>query len=250
MTAASSRFDGWRVDPSSPVPLYHQVAELLRSWIESSGSSEVQMPPELQLVELLGVSRATVRKAVDTLKAEGLAYGRRGLGTFAVQPRLPRPLKLVSLWDDLVRSGHRVRTDLLHREVEDADADVAERLEIDPGTPVIVLKRLRFSGERPFSVMRNWHPLVLCQALLEADLSQRSLYEVLRTDCHLVLQRARQTLQARLPDQDEAKLLSIDSGSPVMRMTRQSFTDAGIAAEWADHVYPSDLCEFVTELRA
>ena len=242
-------FDDWRVDPSSPVPLYHQVAQLLRAQIKSSGAKGLRIPPEMQLVETLRVSRATVRKAVDMLKAEGLLYGRRGLGTFVVDPRLHRTIKLVSLWEDIVSSGHRVRTDVLHRGIEDASADVAERLRIDPGAPVIAVQRLRFSGERPFSLMRNWHPLALCAGLLEADLSQRSLYEVLRTDCQVVLEHARQTLQARLPDDDEARLLALKPSDPVMRTTRQSFTPAGIVAEWADHVYPANLCVFTAELR-
>lgn len=250
MTLSSSEFDGWHVDSSSPVPLYYQIAELLRAWIETSGSGGVQAPPELQLVEALNVSRATVRKAVETLEAEGLLYRRRGLGTFVADPRLPRTLKLTSLWDDLVRSGHQVRSEVLERKVVQADDEVAEKLHIEPETAVIALKRLRFSDDRPFSVMRNWHPFALCTRLIEADLSQRSLYEVLRTDCGIVFRKARQTIRARLPTRTEARLLAIKPSSPVVRMTRQSFTTSGVAAEWADHVYPADLCEFETDLNA
>lgn len=238
-----------RLDATSPVPLYYQVSELLRDWI-AEASPGTQLPTEHELVARLGVSRATVRKAVERLEADGLVQRRRGAGTFVSRARQTRAIRLTSSLIDLYESGRSVWTRVLERKVADAGATVAERLGREPDSQVIVLRRLRYADDRPFALLRNWLPLERCEPVLEADLERRSLYEVLDVDCGITLGRANQRLQARLPDAADARLLERPASEPVMRVLRQSFDLAGEVVEWSDCLYPADICEFVAELKS
>ena len=237
-----------QLDAASPVPLYFQVAELLREMISNSSTAGAQLPSEFGLVERLGVSRATVRKAIERLEGEGLVYRRRGTGTFVSEPRQTRAIRLTSSLTDLYRSGRTVRTRLIERATVEATDAVAERLGRAAGDPVVFLKRLRYADARPFALLQNWLPLDRCAPVLDADLEQRSLYEVLANDCAITLGRANQRLQARLPSDEDAALLEQPPSEPVMRVLRQAFeTDRGVV-EWSDCLYPAEMAEFVAEL--
>lgn len=211
-----------RLDSASPVPLYYQVSELLRDWIADS-SPGMQLPTEFELVHRLGVSRATVRKAIERLEGDGLVDRRRGTGTFVSGSRQTRAIRLTSSLIDLYASGRSVWTRVLEREVRGAGAAVAGRLGCEVGESVIVLKRLRYADERPFALLQNWLPRDRCAPVLDADLERRSLYEVLGSDCGITLGRANQRLQARLPLAADARLLGRPPSEPVMRVLRQAF---------------------------
>jgi len=237
-----------QLDTTSPMPLYFQVSELLRDWISTASTAGAQLPSEFEMVERLGVSRATVRKAIDRLEGEGLVYRRRGTGTFVAEPRQTRAIRLTSSLTDLYQSGRAVRTRVLERERREATEAIAERLGRAAGDPVIFLKRLRYADARPFALLQNWLPLDRCAPVLEADLERRSLYEVLATDCGVTLGRANQRLQARLPSHDDAELLEQRASEPVMRVLRQAFEAGRGVVEWSDCLYPAELCEFVAQL--
>lgn len=238
----------WHLDLSSPVPLYFQVSELLRKWIAAVSTVGAQLPSEFELVGRLGVSRATVRKAIERLESDGLVYRRRGTGTFVAEPRQTRAIRLTSSLSDLYQSGRAVSTRVLLRETQEATAAVAEHLGLDPGAPVIVLKRLRYADGRPFALLQNWLPLDRCRPVLDAVLEQRSLYEVLAKDCGITLGGANQRLQARLPSEEQARLLDRPPSEPVMRVLRQAFAEGQGVVEWSDCLYPAELCEFVAWL--
>lgn len=246
--AAGPPIERWRIDTASPVPLYYQLSELLRTWIVEQAAAGAQLPSEPYLVDNLSVSRATVRKAIERLETEGLLYRRRGTGTFVAAKKLPRTIRIDSSLADYSESGRAVRTDVLHRAVEPVSDEIAERLGVRPAEPVIVLRRLRFADARPFAMLHNWLPAGRFGAVLEADLEQRSLYDVIQQDAQVKLGRAVQRMQARLPLDAEVEALDIDAGEPVMRVVRQTFDDAGAAVEWSDCIYPAELCEFVATL--
>jgi GntR family transcriptional regulator len=239
----------WRVDPSSPVPLYFQLSENIRAWIDTTAAAGARVLPEEQLAEQLNVSRATVRKAIERLENDGLLYRRRGMGTFVAAPRLNRKMRLTSSANDIFAAGRAVHTRLLRRYEQPAGDDiVADRLQVPPDEPVIFLERVRYADSRPAALLRNWLPRRLAEPVISADLDTRTLYEVLERDCGITLGHAVQTLQARMPDEGEATLLEIPVTEPVMRVMRQSFSTTGEAVEWSDCLYPAELSEFVATI--
>src|SRR5512142_688906 len=135
-----------RVDRSSPVPLYFQVAQHLEHMIESGElPMGTRLENETDLAGKLGLSRPTMRRAMQYLVDRGLLVRKRGIGTQVVAAKVKRPVELSSLWDDLASSGQQPTTTVLANTAEQATSQVARSLGVAEGTPVTVLERLRFA---------------------------------------------------------------------------------------------------------
>src|SRR3982751_5814133 len=122
------------VDRSSPVPLYYQVAQALQGAIEAGRLAPgLRLDNEIQLADDLGLSRPTMRRAMEYLVGKGLIIRRRGIGTTIVQPKVRRPLQLSSLYYDLTTGGQEPTTRVLSLDVVPAPPEVAEALAVPPG---------------------------------------------------------------------------------------------------------------------
>jgi len=128
---------GAALDRGSPVPLYFQVATQLQQMIES-GELPVggRLANEVELAEQLGVSRPTMRRAIQYLVERGMLVRKRGVGTQIVHPKVRRPVELTSLWDDLAKTGQEPRTELRGFTVGPATAAMAQTLGVPEGPPV------------------------------------------------------------------------------------------------------------------
>jgi GntR family transcriptional regulator len=144
------------LDRNSPVPLYFQIAENLKQAItDGTLKPGERLDNELDLTERLGVSRPTVRQAVQRLVYQGLLVRRRGLGTVVVAPRIMRSVALTSLFDDLASSGRQPATTVLGITSMTADDDIAALLSVPVGTAVVSLERLRLADGTPLALMHN-----------------------------------------------------------------------------------------------
>ncbi|MGB4135253.1 MAG: GntR family transcriptional regulator [Microbacterium sp.] len=237
------------IDRTGPVPLYFQVSTRLQSAIRSG-----EIPPgarlenEISIAERLGVSRPTVRRAIQELVDKGLLVRRRGIGTQVVQGSVTRQVELTSLYDDLQSAHHEPGTQVLAHEVIPADDVVAEALGIPPGTPVLRLRRRRSTDGVPVAVMENHLPAPLTDITVE-QLESRGLYQILRAR-GVAISVAKQKIGARRAEADEHELLDIDTGGPVLTMERVSFDQSGAAVEFGHHCYRPDMYSFATTLVA
>ena len=224
------------VDRRSPVPLYYQVAQQLEHAIESG-----KLPPgtrldnEHVLADQLGVSRPTLRRAIEYLVQRGYLARKRGIGTRVVHTKVRRPVELTSLYDDLVMSGKNPRTTVLSLERVPATDVVAYALGIEEDNPVIALERLRYADDEPLAIMRNWIPSGLVE-LTPEPLERGGLYQVMRA-AGIRLHLASQTIGARAAGAAEARLLSARKGEPLLTMQRTTYDDAGRSLEFASHLY-------------
>lgn len=231
------------VDRASPVPLYFQVAQRLESAIEDG-----TLPPgsridnEVDLAERLGLSRPTVRRAIQHLVEQGLLVRKRGVGTQVVHARVRRSIELTSLYDDLAAAGQRPRTDVLALGVEPAPAAVAVALGIAEGAPVLSLERLRHAQDSPLALMHNYLPPDLLD-LGREELRERGLYHLLR-EAGVRLRIASQTIGARAATAPEARLLGERRGAPLLTMSRTTYDDAGRIVEHARHLYRASVYSF------
>src|ERR1700710_59200 len=166
------------IDRSSPVPLYFQVAQHLENAIDSGAvPTGTLFQNEVDLAASLGLSRPTMRRAMQHLVDKGLVVRRRGIGTRVVKPKLHRPLELTSLNDDLNRAGRKPTTEVLSfKRVEAAD-EVADRLEIPEGTPVLELIRLRRADGEPIAKLINFLPERLAH-ISEEDLAAHGVFDL------------------------------------------------------------------------
>ncbi|MFI5952918.1 GntR family transcriptional regulator [Cryptosporangium sp. NPDC051539] len=231
------------IDRGSAIPLYFQIATRLEQAILDG-----RLPPgtrlenEIALGERLNLSRPTVRRAMQELVSKGLLVRRRGIGTQVVHGPVTRKVELTSLYEDLDRSGQRPATTLLSHEVGPADEEVAGRLAVAVGSPVLHLRRLRLSDGVPLAVMENYLPEEFTG--LSADgLTTRGLYQLLRgRGTHIRV--ARQRIGARPAAAEEARLLEIKRHGAVLTMDRTAYDDVGKVVEFGHHCYRPDLYAF------
>ena len=235
------------VDRRSPIPLYYQVAAQLEEAI-----AEGHLPPgfkldnEVSLADQLGLSRPTMRRAIQELVDKGMLVRKRGVGTQVVHGRVRRELELTSLYDDLRATGQTPRTVVLVNRREPASAQVADELGIEEGAEVLHLERLRLADDDPLAVLRNWLPSKLISPSNE-ELEKGGLYELIRAGGTHV-QIARQRIGARGATTEEARLLGGRKNGAVLTMQRTAYADSGRAVEFGNHCYRPDASSFEVTL--
>jgi DNA-binding GntR family transcriptional regulator len=235
------------VNRSSPVPLYFQVAEQIEDAIQDGRLSPGdRIANEVALADRLGLSRPTVRQAIQSLVDKGLLVRKRGVGTQVVNAPIRRTVELTSLYDDLTRSGMRPVTTVLDLSLVDPDERGGQRLNLRAGEKVWRLERLRTVKDEPLALMCNLVPESVTD-LGAVDLESTGLYEHFRTQA-INLRVAHQVIGARTVDSREAKLLGGRKGDPVLTMERTSYDDKGRAVEYGLHLYRPDRYAYDTTL--
>lgn len=147
------------LDRSGPVPLYFQIANRIeRAIVQGELLPGARIENEISLSDRLGLSRPTIRRAIQELVEKGLIVRRRGVGTQVVQGRLTRKMALSGLYEDLSHDHKHPTTQPLERRIVEADEDVATRLGVDVGEKVLYLRRLRLSDGAPVALMENYIP--------------------------------------------------------------------------------------------
>jgi DNA-binding GntR family transcriptional regulator len=232
-----------RVDRSSPVPLYFQVAQHLEQMIESGElPMGTRLENEIDLADQLGLSRPTMRRAIEYLVGRGLLVRKRGIGTQVVHTKVTREVELTSLYDDLAKTGRAPSTQVISFRIEAASEVLADTLGISAGTPVYVFERLRCADAEPLALMRNHVPVHLLR-LSPADLETQGLYNVLRAN-GVTMRVAKQTIGARTATAAEARALGERRGAPLLTMERSVFDDDGRAVEHGHHLYRASRYSF------
>lgn len=230
---------GATLDHNSPVPLYHQAARILEEAIEDGrlprGS---KLESEVELAEQFRISRPTMRAAIRLLVDKGLLVRRRGIGTMVAPKPVRRVVALTSLYDDLKEAGREPRTRVLKLEEAACSPEVAEQLGLEPGAPVLRFERLRFAGSDPIACMRNVVPAGLLEIEKE-DLERTGLYEVFRNS-GISPHVATQQVGAQKAGDEEAEMLEIALGDPVLTMNRVAYDTNGRPIEYGCHRYPAE----------
>ncbi|MGH4033014.1 GntR family transcriptional regulator [Actinomycetota bacterium Odt1-20B] len=235
------------VDRTSPVPLYFQLAQQLEAAIERGALTPGSLlGNEIELAGRLGLSRPTVRQAIQSLVDKGLLVRRRGVGTQVVHSQVKRPLELSSLYDDLEAAGQRPQTRVLHNAVEPAGPEAAAALGVAEGSDVHVVERLRLAHGEPMAYLRNQIPAGL-MALETERLEATGLYRLMRA-AGITLHSARQSVGARAATAEEGERLGEPEGAPLLTMTRTTFDDTGRAVEFGSHTYRASRYSFEFQL--
>ena len=235
------------MDRSSPVPLYYQLSQHMEREIESGRiANGTVFMNEISLAEQIGLSRPTMRRAMQDLVDKGLIVRRRGVGTRVVQPKVRRPLGLSSLHEDLVGSGQAPTTSVLDYEVLPSEKEVADRLGIPTGADVLRLVRLRSARNNPIAKMTNYLPESLGE-FSRADLEEQGLYVLMR-ERGIQLHSATQTVGARKATAAEARLLGEPRNAALLTMQRTAYDDNGVAVEFGTHIYAASRFSFETDL--
>ena len=232
------------LDRSSPVPLYYQVSRQIEAAIERGDlAAGTRLENETGLARRWGLSRPTMRRAIQELVDKGLLVRKRGIGTQVVGHQVKRQLQLTSLFDDLARSGQNPTTKVLVHEIATADDLVAEMLNVPAGADVMHIERLRFAEQEPLALMRNWLPVDVASAFTVAQLESGGLYALFRGS-GINTRIASQRIGARLATAAEAKPLQVRKGAALLTAERTTYDDSGRAVEFGRHIYRADKYSF------
>lgn len=248
--AQAAIFAGHRVDPHKPVPYHIQVYQALESIIQNDLISGDRLPGEPKLCELFGVSRTVIRQAMDHLLRDGRIVRIMGKGTFIAESKIHEGIvaQLTGFYEDMVEKGYTPVSQVLKLEVAPAGSGVARRLGLDIGASVIELRRLRFVDDVPIQIVSSYLPYSLCPNMLEADFAQGSLYAYLSDEYGLRIHKGTRTIEAVLATDEEARLLSIAAGSPLILLDSVSYLRDGAALEYYRAVHRSDCARFEVNL--
>ncbi len=229
--------DLW-IDRSSPVPLYHQLAQQLTAAV-TDGRLQPGDPfeNELALCHRMQLSRPTVRRAIQEMVDKGLLVRRRGVGTRVANRKVHRTFELSSLFDDLKRAGRAPHTTVLDFEIVQ-EPRAAAALDLAEDSALLSILRLRLVDDNPLALLRNWLPPAYFD-LTREELERTGLYDALRTRGAKPVV-ARQSIAARMPTASERRHLALRGGQPVLTMTRMAFDVAGKAVEFGDHSYRAE----------
>ncbi len=211
------------------LPKYRQLLNILRSEIISGKlPPDERLPTEDQLGKQYGLSRGTVRKAIEQLEAERLIRTEQGIGSFVASSHA----NAIPFHFGEVGPGEHATYEVLEQKVLPASLEVAERLMIAPGERVIHVARRRKSGERITGYTERYLAEALCPALVDADLSVQSVHQVLVSASMLPLLRAEYQIEAHVLPADDAELLRAEPGVRAIVVTRMTFTAPNRPAVW------------------
>jgi GntR family transcriptional regulator len=216
---------------------YLQVRDYLRTIATTELRPGDPVPSERALCERFGVSRMTVRQAVDALVVDGLLERVQGSGTYVAPPKVDLQVRLASFTEEMTRRGMTASVTVLNARTIPAESDVAAALELDPGAAVVYLHRLRFADDEPMAVEHTWLPSDRLPGF-PTDPPPASVYAEL-TSRGMLPDWGEDTIDAGEADHEEADLLTIKPGKPVLRISRRAFT-RDRAIEFVRSAYRAD----------
>lgn len=216
-----SRKSPTRVINEGPRPKHAQLSDVLADLATRELGPDAAIPSERELMAAYDVSRATVRKAIESLIADGLLHRIHGKGTFVATPRLESRLHLASFSQDMRRRGLTPSTRLLRIELDEPPADVAEALALGADRAAWRLDRVRLADDQPIALENGWSPRALLPDLDRHDLSG-SLYELFAGVYGHTIDSAEQTLWGETADASTARHLDAPVNTPLLVFRRVS----------------------------
>lgn len=226
--------------------MYDQLRRTILEIIDDSTLEPGDLlPGEMRLCELYGVSRTVVRQALAQLEHDGVITRVKGKGTFIAYPKTAETLAggLAGLFEEVASRGGHVSSKVLRLEIESASPLVAEQLLVTPGSPVVVLERLRFVDGERWSLSTTWMPEHVGMHVLGADLAESSLYALLEASGIKATTGVR-SIEAALTDAREGQLLGIGPGKPVLQLRSRTFRGENEPVEYFEALHRGDRSRF------
>ncbi len=222
----------------SPVPLYRQLVDRLVAQIRSGELRPGdRVPSERELAEQLNVSRTTARLAIEELVSSGLVYREQGRGTFVAASSIRGLIGFASFSEDLIARGYRPGTRILAQELIDGDDTIRKALKLEPNEKILRLMRLRLADDRPVAIQTTCLPAKLIPGLESRDLTDQSLFAILRQDYYIYPAWTEAEIEATRAEPLQAQLLGLTPGDPVLIVRGLSYTDSFDIVESVETVY-------------
>ncbi len=240
-----------RIRRDVPIPYYYQLMQLLQEDIEDGrwvvGDA---IPSEHELCDLYGVSRTVVRQALGALASNGLLYRVKGKGTFVSPRKLEEKFIQASdgFYREMASRGLSVTSAVLSQEVVAPPPHVREELQLKEHDRAIRIDRLRSVEDQVLLFVQTYIPYDLCPELLDADLSNMSLYSFLRDACGLSVASGRRTVEATSAHPPISTLLEVRKGAPLLKIESVSYLADGRPLEYYEAWHRGDRSKFEIEM--
>lgn len=237
------------INKNSPVPIYHQLLEYIKSKITSGEyPADELIPSEREFSEKFQISRMTVRQALNNLVQEGFVYRQKGKGTFVSRQKVEKKIsRLNSYTEEMIERGLKPSSKLIDFEIIKTDSSLANILKIPESDPIYKIKRIRLADSKPMSIESIYVPCEIAPNLNQSVL-EKSFYDYVNSNIPDPIQFADQSIQARLATENEAKLLEIPPNSPVLSIDRTTYLRSGKVLEHELTVYRADRYKLVHSL--
>jgi GntR family transcriptional regulator len=206
------------------------------------------IPAERQLGIDLGVSRLTVRAALDELVREGYLVRRRGAGTFVAQPKVAKGIDITSFSDDMRARGLTPESRTLDLHVEMAGARLGRILHVSPSEEILSVKRLRLADGDPMAIELLHTRASLVPGLTGRDLEENSFYDLLASRYGISIVGGTQTVEPTVTNEEESASLGVPLHSPALLFERLTRSSTGDLVEFTSSTYRGDRYRIVTEI--
>jgi GntR family transcriptional regulator len=224
-----------------------ETRERVLELIEALGVGD-SIPSERQLGVDLGVSRLTVRAALDELVREGYLVRRRGAGTFVAEPKVAKGIDINSFSDDMRARGMTPASRTLELRTVPAGARLGRILHVSPAEPVVSVKRLRLADGEPMAIELLHVRQSLVPGMTGADLEESSFYDLLASRYELLIVGGSQTIEPTVTNEEESSTLGVPLHSPALLFERVTRSGSGEVVEFTSSTYRGDRYRLVMEL--
>jgi len=237
------------LNKTSPIPLYYQLAELIKEQIRLGEITPGdQLPSERVLSEQHAISRMTARQAINYLTREGTLIARHGLGTFVAEPKMTHDaLHLLGFTEEIMQRGGNAISRVVEQMVVPPPQRVMTELQLKADQAVVKIVRLRLADDMPLLLETTYIPALVCPGLAQEDMANQSLYALLEQRCGLRLKRARQTLEATVANEYESQMFGVGAGMPMILLEGLTFDQHERPVEYFKAVYRGDRFKFAFE---
>jgi GntR family transcriptional regulator len=206
------------------------------------------IPSERQLTTDLGVSRLTVRAALDDLVRDGYLERRHGSGTYVTEPKIAQPLTLTSFSNDMRRRGMVPGSRTIELTTILAGARLAHRLAVSPEARIVRVKRLRLADSKPMAMEVLHVPEALVPGLTRSDFENHSFYDLLAERYHIVMASGTQSIEPTVTNEEESEVLGVPLHSPAFLFERTTVSESGRIVEFVRSIYRGDRYRLVADL--
>lgn len=228
-----------QIDKKSPIPVYYQLKNIISKMIDDGEYTEGSMiPSERELGDTLGISRMTVRQALNSLVNEGVLYREKGRGTFVAKKKIEQK-NVMSFSEIVAARGMKPSSKVLYFRKEKMDEEIRRILGLEEDQFIYNVRRLRLANNIPVGIEQAFIPEAHCPDLEKFDLT-KSLYRIIRDEYRHSISHADNVIEASSPDRVEKELLRITNNVPVLRVAGISYTGSGLKLFYERSSYRSD----------
>jgi len=228
------------LERNNPKTLYQQLRDILIQEIDSGKwEPNERIPSENELSVQYGLSRMTVRAVLSDLVKEGLLYRVQGKGTYASERVLTLRPSYVGIREQLEEMGYEVTTKILEYRVVESSRKVANNLNLEPGEPVLMIKRIRYIKDEPISLHISYVSKKYSQKISRDLMEKEQLCVILNKEYGLVRKKVSETLES-VPAQEEETVLGVQQGHPLLLLSDIIYDESETPYEFTKVLFRGD----------